>query len=178
MNKKDYISQQAQGLLETITAFGIIIIGVVAVLGLIIAVTSFRIRMKEKIIAVNLAREGIELIRIIRDNNQLGPEENWPFGLKDGIWIVEYNTIELKEDKNKADNSAIDRCENCQLYIDDAEKYLHASASSTLKKTIFKRLIEIKESGLEEKTIISKVFWTIKGRPQLIILETILTGWR
>jgi type II secretory pathway pseudopilin PulG len=60
-----------QSLLELIVASGIIIICVVAVLGLVLMTTTSSSSSKTQILATNLAREGIEVARSIRDANWL-----------------------------------------------------------------------------------------------------------
>ena len=58
-------------LLETIVALGIILGGVTGAFGLAIKGLSIASVSKNKLIAVNLAQEGIELVRRIRDNNTI-----------------------------------------------------------------------------------------------------------
>lgn len=166
-------SSKGQGLLETVIALGIIITGLVAILGLVIMGISFSGRTKERVIAVNLAREGIEILRAIRDSNQLDPMQNWPFGLNDGNWIVDFNnTTDLSQ---SADNSDINLCTNCQLYLDEEDRYSHTVSLTT---TVFKRLVKIIDKGANEKTIISRVSWKERNQFQEIVLENVLTDWR
>jgi Tfp pilus assembly protein PilV len=66
-----HTNQQGQGLLETIVALGIIITGVVGMLNLTLSNQSASLDAKERLIATNTAREGIEIVRSIRDTNWL-----------------------------------------------------------------------------------------------------------
>ena len=184
MLKKIYISNRGQGLLETTIALGIIIIGLVAVLTLIIMGISSSGKTKERVIAVNLAREGIEIIRAIRDSNQLDPTKSWPFGLDYGSgersWIVDWTiTDTLKEE---ADFTDIDQCTNCLLYLDSEDRYRHKYLIDIppilLTPTIFKRLVKIERVNDHEIRIISRIFWQERNQPQSIVLETVLTDWR
>lgn len=61
--------QRGQGLLEATIALGIIITGVVAALTLGIANLSAGVTSESRIVAANLAREGVEVVRNIRDTN-------------------------------------------------------------------------------------------------------------
>ncbi|MBI2636905.1 MAG: hypothetical protein HYW81_01805, partial [Parcubacteria group bacterium] len=63
--------QQGQGLLETIVALGIIVSGVVGMLNLTISNQTATEDSSERLVATNLAREGVEVVRNIRDSNWL-----------------------------------------------------------------------------------------------------------
>lgn len=63
--------QSGQSLLEVIIAVGIIITGVVGTLVLILYTVFTSEASKAQILGVNLAREGVEIIRNIRDSNWL-----------------------------------------------------------------------------------------------------------
>ncbi len=69
--KKTRHIPQGQGLLETIIALGIIISGLVGVMGLTLSNQQASFDSSERVIAVNLAREGVEVIRNTRDSNWL-----------------------------------------------------------------------------------------------------------
>jgi Tfp pilus assembly protein PilV len=64
-------NQQGQGLLETIVALGIIVSGLVGMMNLTISNQTAGEDAEERLIATNLAREGIEVVRAIRDTNWL-----------------------------------------------------------------------------------------------------------
>ncbi|OGL66626.1 hypothetical protein A3B21_02980 [Candidatus Uhrbacteria bacterium RIFCSPLOWO2_01_FULL_47_24] len=65
------------GLLETIIALGVIITGLVSVISLSIANLTNERDTAMRYQAVNLAREGIELVRNIRDSNWLAGTDTW-----------------------------------------------------------------------------------------------------
>ena len=73
MNKKN----SGQGLIEMIVALGIIIVGVIGSLSLSVVALSSSRESETRVIAANLAREGIEVARNIRDSNWLAgcPDE-------------------------------------------------------------------------------------------------------
>lgn len=81
---------QAKGvtLLETVIAIGVILIGVVAMITLIIGSVRAGEATKQEVIGLNLAREGLEVVRGVRDDNWLKAEDgdaltNWDSGLTD-----------------------------------------------------------------------------------------------
>lgn len=69
-------------MLELIISIGIIVASVVSTLGLVIATTTTSNASKAQILATNLAREGIEITRSIRDNNWLAMD----VGVADSYW--------------------------------------------------------------------------------------------
>ena len=82
-------NQTGQGLLETIVALGIIVAGVVGTMNLTLSNQKTSQDTVERLIATNLAREGIEIVRSIRDTNWLTCEiisdvltcNTWDLGL-------------------------------------------------------------------------------------------------
>lgn len=80
--------QDGQGLLEVVMAIGIIIIGLVGTLTLIIWTIAIGSVSQSQIIALNLAREGVEVSRSIRDGNWLKMDSGYPAGVQwdDGLY--------------------------------------------------------------------------------------------
>lgn len=71
-------TQEGQTLLEVLIAIGVIIVGMVGTITLVITSTKAGATSRNEIIATNLAREGLEIARSIRDNNWLAIEANTP----------------------------------------------------------------------------------------------------
>lgn len=76
--KKIIKDKKAQSLIEMTVAIGIIITGVVGSLGLAVSALRASLESRNRVIAANLAREGIEVVRKIRDSNWLAgcPDES------------------------------------------------------------------------------------------------------
>lgn len=66
-----------QGLLETIVAIGIMMTGLISVMSLVVSNLNSEREAATRYQAVNLAREGIELMRNTRDSNWLSGNEAW-----------------------------------------------------------------------------------------------------
>ena len=64
-------------LIETVVALALIVSGVVGAFSLALTGVTDASVSKNKLIAVNLAQEGIELVRKIRDDNELAGNANW-----------------------------------------------------------------------------------------------------
>lgn len=120
------------------------------------------------IIATNLARESIELIKNQRDLNFFNTK----------LWtsnIADLNIWEEKQYIIKQNNWNIEIIQNNEnkpyLYLED-NKYLHSNNSS-LKKSPFYRYIKIKKTNKDTLKLISTVWWLDKK----VSLTTILTNW-
>jgi len=74
MRAKAQKNNLGQGLLETIVALGIIVSGVVGMVSLTLSNQISSADSSERLIAANLAREGVEVARNIRDTNWLACE--------------------------------------------------------------------------------------------------------
>ncbi len=71
-------TRAGQGLMELIIAVGIILTGVVGTMTLVISTIQVSNSSKTQILAGNLAREGVEVVRSIRDNNWLAMDSGLP----------------------------------------------------------------------------------------------------
>ena len=79
-------------MIEVIIAISVIIVGVTAAFSLINKGLSLTIDFSDKLTAVYLAQEGIEIVRNIRDTNWTkNPPVDWNVGLGAGDWKADYN---------------------------------------------------------------------------------------
>lgn len=104
-------NKKGQGLVEVIIALGVITTGIIGVLTLTYSSLSASETSIKQIVAVNLAREGVEVVRNIRDSNWLSNDTNWLDGLilgndYDGIakfdpvvasWIIDLSVDDISE---------------------------------------------------------------------------------
>src|SRR5690349_15867683 len=67
-------SESGQTLIETLAAIFVLTMAIVAALSLAINILSTTNLNQNQIVATNLAREGVELIRMIRDTNWLSDD--------------------------------------------------------------------------------------------------------
>jgi len=163
-------------LLEAIVSLGILAAGVIAALALFTATLSFTQEKERALVVVNLAREGVEIVRSIRDNDGYSA-----LVTQDGDWIMD-STNNFYGFLVNADDASISNCINCSLQLSNG-RYTHDPGVATE----YKRLINIEDMGPGlcvppditcEKKIISTVQWTERGRAHTFKLETHLTAWR
>lgn len=144
-------------MIELVVAISVILIGVVSTLVLTTTTIRGGTASKMQVIAANLAREGIEVARMQRDNNWLAIESNdlapyqWDSGLKNG---TDYTAIAVFDPDSDPPwsldyalgDESLDVCindldRNCQLYFQDGI-YSHDSSG---EPTPYYRLIQTYE---------------------------------
>ena len=86
-------SQKGQGLMELIVAMAVIIVGLFSVWALFFSNFNGEQEAETRMIASNLAREGIEAVKNIRDSNWLAVENNvvnasWDSGFNNSGYYV------------------------------------------------------------------------------------------
>ncbi len=154
-------------ILETVVSLGIITIGIIGVLGLFTqTIRSGEISFNQEI-AINLAQEGIEVIRNQRDSNWIIPNIDW----NDGINGTEYK-VNFKNDNTW---EIIEATGFQKLYLRSEKIYTHETGNNT--QTIFERKIEIK-NNTDMLEITSTVQWTERGNTQSIIMKDNLYNWQ
>lgn len=135
-------------LIEVIIALAVITTGVISSLTL----TSYNLTTvfasETRLVAANLAREGIEAVRQLRDSN-------WLAGYPWNQGIAEAGTYRLTVNFNPENNfwatqsqqADIDNCADCQLYFDDSGVYSHNDSGAV---TVYKRLIALRQICWQE----------------------------
>jgi type II secretory pathway pseudopilin PulG len=89
MRRRD-AAQGGQTLLEAIVAIGVLSTAIVAALSLAVASLAAEQVSLDQVTAGNLAREGIEVVRLMRDGNWLANRE-WDDGLYDAAGSLDYD---------------------------------------------------------------------------------------
>lgn len=107
---KLYLNKKGFGLVEAIVAIGILVTGILSVVTLAQSNISSSKSVEARLIAINLAREGMEAVRSIRDDNWLkgrtdvtGSANAWDIGLSGAgdstaIVVLNSNTLEWSLD--------------------------------------------------------------------------------
>lgn len=143
-------------LLEIIVAIVIIEVALVALVSLNVSISKNGNYLIDKTIAINLAREGAELVRNIRDTDTIKGKKVWDEGIKDiTCGTIDYNNPTLT-DLGK-DYSSVSACgKNCRLHLDNKGFYNHAAGTATK----FYRMIKVDSSSSPDYDLItSEVGW-------------------
>jgi hypothetical protein len=192
-------SQTGQGMIEMVVAIAVILTGVIGALALTISNLSGVGESGTRIVASNLAREGIEIVRNIRDTNWL-KNQTWDLGLENGndyTAITIFNPSANKWGLNFGPGS-IDDAE-ARLYRDNGV-YVQNTITPPGTPTIYYRLLSLDEickndvtlaevirmsgdSCLVSETKIgirieSEIKWAESGRTHTIAAEDRIYDWK
>ncbi|MDP3043010.1 MAG: prepilin-type N-terminal cleavage/methylation domain-containing protein [bacterium] len=172
MMKKNKLKRQfGFSILEVIIAILIISIGMIGVLSLITQNIQVQYIGKNDLIASQLAQEGLELVRNIRDTNWLTAGNDWKTGagattnsdiVQDGDYAIDYSGAII--DINSIDNAG--------LNIDAAGFYTHNAGAATA----FYRLITVVDNA-DYLDVECKVRWKERGRTHDYAVKTLLYNW-
>lgn len=185
--------------LETLIALTVVAVGVVGTLTLSSQTVMGSRSSQHEVVASNLAREGIEVARALRDSNWLGIEageltdDKWDNGLyatgNDYTARAVFGGREWSLDYQFGDIVACR--ENCRLYLDEMTGIYSHDASGT--KTVYRRglttkpicddhtVVNITCPGGKIKVgvqVLSTVEWEEQNHTSSLTLEERLYNWR
>ena len=193
----NFFKQSGQTLLELIFAMGILLIVVTSVLALTISNITGQKESENQIIANNLARESIEVIRNKRDSNWLA-RLSWDTGLFDSSRTINTAITVFNETDNDWNINFTNNESDYVLY----RSYRHVFRHYNLKPitdnvTGFSRHLILDDICLSDSTKIefidfpcsadstkigirikSIVNWTHHSRKKQIIVEDLLYDWK
>lgn len=156
-------------LVEVITVLLVISLGLVGVLSLISQNVKSQNINEKALVAHQLAQEGIEIARSIRDSNwRMGID--WRDGLGDGTYYGDF------------DNTALTLAPSLGYgkLVQDASGLYYSAPNTTATSSIFSRLISIDSLAAPENGIIvnSVIYWTDHGQNFSYPLQAYLYDWK
>lgn len=178
-------------LVETLIAVTIIIVGLVGAVSLITYAISTSSFVRGKLISSQLAQEGVEVVRNMRDNNWMAGKtatDNWHYGLDSGTYVpvLSEKPGEIPTPAGKwklaifSDNKSI-------VYFNNDDKFYGQSESETgfvlgnWARASFnlKRWIQLfYDSGKDRVEITSYVQWQERGRRHNFEIKDYLYNWQ
>ena len=133
-------------LVETMVALTVLLVSVVGPISLIGNSLRNIYYVRDQMVAINLAQEGIEVTRWRRDSNMLdGAPTLWDAGLDVGSYIVD------------APLFALDSSADTKVYQDAAGFYRQGTGFTTA--TQFLRTVTIESAATGERKVTSTVTW-------------------
>ncbi len=173
-NKLSKINQKGFTLVEVMVATFIVAMGVSSLMGLINKIYSYGGAGDTQLTAAYLGKEGIEIIRNIRDTNYLKMIQTGSGGWDDGL-----NLCEICCEADYTNNSQnILACASPLRYLQSDGKFWSYSGSS---QTLFQRKIVIAPSTDTDGTAIMNVkvtvYWTEGGRSHNLTIQENLYNW-
>jgi len=190
-------NKYGQGLLETTIALGVIITGIVGMLTLTVSNQSASVESSDRLQAANLAREGVEIVRNIRDSNWL-PRGTWDQGLESGtdytaaplfdkttnVWTLNFTANDISHD-------------HARLWREGGVYFQSTQATpGGASLTAYRRLIQLDEICRDKSVMVSGgacnpainpkigikvqsvVQWEAKGSTHELVVEERLFNWR
>ncbi len=187
----DGIKEKGQSIIEVIASIGIFLIAVSVILGLTVSNMTGQKTNEFQVIANNLAKEGVEVVRNIRDSNWLSGN-NWDEGISDMILNENNEAIAIFNNGFLSLSLPVDD----SLYLSELGIYNHNqegklspfSRRLTLDNICFN--IANKQEYIKEQPcsmageikigikIISQVRWSEKGREKILVLESLIYDWK
>lgn len=176
--------QSGFSLVETLVALSILLIAVVAPISLIGDSLHKIYFAKDQMIAINLAQEGIEIVRSARDTNKLRAV-TWDTNIThtQGTYVVDVGNI-----ASNSISGYILPCTSCDaglpVYFDASRgQYRQSAGALTITTpdyiTQFSRVIRIEEvSAGKENKITSMVTWKTGGQPGNITVSENIFNWQ
>ena len=190
-------NKNGQGLLETTIALGVIVTGIVGMLTLTVSNQSASLESAERLIATNLAREGVEIVRNFRDTNWL-PRGTWDQGLESGtdytaapLFDKTVNTWTLGFTANDLNHNQARLWREGGVYFQSTQE---TPPGASL--TIYRRLLQLDEICQDKSVAVSgaqcnpvanpkigikvqsTVQWEAKGNTHQLVAEERLFNWR
>ena len=159
-------NQKGMTLMETIIALGILIFGIVSSLALMTSSLTYSQSSEQMIVAVNLAREGLEIVRSVKSLEGFD-------AVGTGYKIAKIDYLDGALSLETASNNLIVECANCVLDLYNG-RYLHDSPGDA---TTFRRMLTITNAVAGEKKVISRIYWQERGREHQFVLEDHITNW-
>ena len=160
-----YSARAGFTLIETLVAISILLIAIVGPISLIGDALHRIYYAKDEMIAINLAQEGIEVARRVRDTNMLGggtSPGNWLADLGNGDYIIDAGNIA------GAPGAFLVPCGVCAGLPQTV--YFHTATDlyrqgSVYDSTQFSRVVTISSAGLgaNERKVTSTVTWRTGG---------------
>jgi prepilin-type N-terminal cleavage/methylation domain-containing protein len=151
-------------LIETLVALVLITVAMGPVLISATSAVNVASRIEHNLIAANLAQEGIEVIRSIRDTNWLNGVA-FDSNLSAGIWRVQWDTV----------GGGLMAVDSNPILKKNNGLYNYPTGTDT----VFRRTITISKPNSSELTLVSSVTWIERGNiNRTVSAESHLFNWR
>lgn len=167
--KKDISNKPGFTLIEIIAILFVVAVGLTGVLALIQQNIRVQGLNEERIISNQLAQEGIELVRRLRDENWINARD-WNDGLAPGTYVIDYNDAAL---------TMVAGIANARLQVKDDGDYLNFYLHDPLEPdSLFSRLITLSDISSSTIRVQSTVEWLGQTNNYTHTAETELYDWR
>lgn len=170
---KKYNTKLREGftLIETLAAIAILLVAVVGPMSVIGGSLSQTSTIRDQSIALNLAQEGVEMARQLRDSNMINA---WGGG-----GVVWSNKLDSGEYAVNSIGGTLLRCPGTCVAVDrlirqDATGWYYQGGVGVPTK--FNRAVNILDISPTEKRVISEVTWVAGSNPKSVKVEESIFG--
>lgn len=168
MFKKIIRNKSGFSLIEIMAVLLIVSLGIIGVANLATQSIQAQTINRGSIVAYQLAQEGLEIVRQIRDTNWLQGLD-WKTGLASGTYCLDYKSKTLR---------AVSGLNECKLYLDNNKwYYVPTFESASMIFTGFRRVVVI-NAATSSANITSIVSWDDRSKVFHYEVETELYDWR
>jgi prepilin-type N-terminal cleavage/methylation domain-containing protein len=177
-------------LLETMVAIAILLIAVVGPISLIGNSLHQIYYARDEMSAVNLAQEGVEAVRRVRDTNMLArPTGGWAkdFSSLSKKYLVDSGNIYISSNGKGSSNGFLISCPGSGCSVTSQRMYLdsgtglyrqtNSSLPSGWTSTQFSRVVDINLVSSDEYAVISTVTWTTGGQAGTVSVSENIFNW-
>lgn len=156
----NHTNERGFTLVETLVALFILTMGLVPIL--VVGFSSRRIAetVESNVIAANLAQEGIEVVRALRDTNWVA-STSFDVGLAGGDYEVTW------------DSTAVTPYAGRYLTISPTGIYGYGAGTTT----VFQRKVSLSAPSAPEIKVITTIMWSERGTSKSFELEDHLFDW-
>jgi len=161
-------------IIEALVSIVVLSIGITSCVGLASYVLKNSEISKDRLIAVNLAQEGIEVIRNIRDTNWLA-EQAWHTDIIPNCDGTSYNRQVIYSDTSTAAYA------DTYLKLDSDGYYNYTTGvDTTFKRKLTVQCLEFPAASgtYNEMKIECTVYWTTRGTSKEILITEHLYDWK
>ena len=153
-------------IVEIMAVILVVSVGMISMMGLINQSIRVQRLNKHTLIAYQLAQEGIELVRVIRDDNWFSENpDDFTVALNEGSYCIDIDNINLNNPQNSP----------CSLYFDNNDFYVHSSSENS---SPYSRLVTISEHEEDHAMKVEvEISWKDAGRDLQYNVETKLYDW-
>ncbi|MFA6526035.1 MAG: hypothetical protein WCT26_01300 [Candidatus Buchananbacteria bacterium] len=145
-----FLNNKGQGLIELLVSIAVIEIGIFSVWSLFLVNFNSEREAEMRIVGVNLAREGVEVVKNIRDSNWLKNASNKPHPIEaNNIWpwdqylIAGNYSIDYARDTDGNSLAAVGS--DSGLLYTDSNKGYYTNIATDNKPTPYKRIVRLKD---------------------------------
>lgn len=168
-------SQFGFTLIEVLVALSLLVLVSLGVIQLVLRSKQVADVGGEQFVAANLAREGVELVRSLRDTTWFTDDDrsHWISDAMCGTFTYDIDRLHNGDFEVGAEDEA-------DILIQDDGHFSHASLPDSVA-TPFARVLEVdcseREGNPPYVTVIARVSWENRGQPREVLLKEKLYNW-